>query len=75
METQKMFEIYSKLTIFNASEQVNAGWVGFLIFWILELTSRYVLYVIFWVYFDCCKRLLVCSATFMLQLSSNDFTA
>ena len=38
-----MFEIYSKLTIFNASEQVNAGWVGFLIFWIIELTSRYVI--------------------------------
>ena len=40
----KIFETCSKLTTSNASEQVNAGWVGFLIFWIFQLTSRYMSY-------------------------------
>ena len=50
-------------------------WLGGLFNFLDTWTYFEICYVIFWVYFDCCKRLLVYSATFMLQLSSNDFTA
>ena len=41
---KKCLKYVQSLTIFNASEQVNVGWVGFLIFRIFQLTSRYVSY-------------------------------
>ena len=67
----KIFETCSKLTTSNASEQVDAGWVGFSIFWIFQLTSRYMSY--FLNAFLTALNVDQYSAT-LLRLSSNDFT-